>query len=92
MTDYTAPSPLWSDEGGVGLDDARLSPALAARLRAWNELFQDHHRSHGGWQDAAAREQFAASAPALLRDLRTELHPTVVVLHDWTGTVPPEVS
>jgi hypothetical protein len=86
-TDYSAPSPVWSDLGCVGLGELGISPALARRLDAWNELFQDHFHWDGGWQDSAAREQFAAQAHQLVRDLERELDPVEVVLDDWTGAI-----
>ena len=86
-TDYSAPTPLWSDAGGLDYAELGLTPPLAARLAAWNDLFQDHYRWDGGWQDAQARASFAALAHRLVRDLEHELDPTEVVLDDWTGTV-----
>ena len=86
--DYSAPSPVWSDHGCVGLGDLGISPALATRLDAWNELFQEHFRYDSGWDGPAARAEFATQAYRLLRDLRAELDPTEVVLEDWTGAVP----
>lgn len=87
-TDYSAPTPLWSDAGWRPHADMGLTPPLLARLEAWNDLFQEHYHWDGGWRDAQARASFAALSHHLVRDLERELDPTEVVLDDWTGALP----
>ncbi|MEX5720012.1 hypothetical protein [Geodermatophilus maliterrae] len=87
MPDYGAAWPLWGGGGMCDAEELGLSPALAARLRAWQDLFDEHFSYDGGWDGPSAQERFATLARQLVRDLEAELPGTTVVLDDWTGSV-----
>jgi hypothetical protein len=90
MCDYAAGWPLWSaDEGLLSPDALPLSPALAADLRAWQELFDREFHWDGGWRSREAEVAYAYGAPELLHRLRRELgDATPVTLDAWPVTDP----
>lgn len=86
MPEYSAAWPLWGRSGMCDGEGLGLSPALAARVLAWADLFHEHFGWETGWDGPGARDRFAAPAWALVRDLEAELPGTTVVLDDWTGS------
>lgn len=79
MYDYGADG-VWDIEGASTVaDDLPITPALAARLRAWQAVYDDHDELDGPPLDHAP---FAAEGLAIARAVKAELPNWTVVYFD----------
>jgi len=79
--------PLWTDKGKpVYLESLGISPQLAEGVRLWNSQFEEGKIPMDGPGDA----EWIAEGVDLLRQLRTDLDPSVeiVVTEPWWGEPP----
>lgn len=94
MSDYQAPTPLWSGVGtclGRGhLDRLNLPETLVRGLLAWQQHFDAHYRSEGEWDSPEAATTYGRDGHDLQRALREALPRSVVRLDLWpiTGQAP----
>lgn len=88
MNEYSVAWPLWNLDGFAEEGTLPVSPALAARLRAWAAFFEDHFHWETGWDGAGRGAPHAAEGRELRRLLVDELGPGYdVTLSLWeTGT------
>lgn len=64
-SDYWADWPLWGDEGQLEPSALDLPDPLVARLRAWQDHFEDHHHWETGWRSPEDATAYAAEGRQL---------------------------
>ncbi|GAA1716754.1 hypothetical protein GCM10009809_11010 [Isoptericola hypogeus] len=67
MNDYGADWPVWMlfDPDVDAAVDAAVDDTLAARLRAWAQVFDEHYHYERGWDDRRVAAQHRAEGEAL---------------------------
>lgn len=77
MAEWTESDPVWDSDidhlGPVALADLRVSDALIERLRAWNQRFNDLHRSDYRWPSVELEKAWRADGLNLAYQLQNEL-------------------
>lgn len=73
MSDYSVGWPLWDDEGAMDPSTSRVSPALSARLLAWQESFEEGFHHERGWRSEHDAARYAREGRLLLQHLRAEI-------------------
>lgn len=80
--DYSAEWPVWAEDGLTSPERLGLSPALAEKLRVWNEYFQAN--AHWDKNYLVSKESdalWAAEGRRLAEHLQRELGPDVTVVY-----------
>ena len=73
MSDYSVGWPLWNEEGAMDPATSGVSPALSARLYAWQESFEVGFHYERGWRSSNDATGYAREGRLLLRHLQAEI-------------------
>ena len=77
MPEYSVEIPLWGP-----WRELDLSATFLARVRRWQEFFDESFRWDSGWVSSAARDRWAQEAEAIEDELRQEVGNRVDVVVD----------
>ncbi|CAL9462951.1 hypothetical protein SUDANB95_02659 [Actinosynnema sp. ALI-1.44] len=73
MSDYGVDWPLWDSDGAMARSAVDLSEALAVRLVAWQQHFEEHFHHERGWSSGRDAALYAKEGGELLHLLRDEI-------------------
>lgn len=73
MSDYGVGRPLWDDHGATAPSAFDVPVELAARLRAWQDHFEEHFHFENGWRSAQDATVYVEQGKELQRLLTKEL-------------------
>ena len=73
MSDYGVGWPLWASDGVVSPSMLGISRALADRLYAWQDLFEQRFHHEHGWQSRHDADIYAQEGEELKRLLVEEI-------------------
>ncbi|WP_298804109.1 hypothetical protein [uncultured Pseudokineococcus sp.] len=84
MSDYSAPSPVWTSEGCLAdPSPLGLSPSLVTQMLDWQRFFDEHFHWDRGWDSQGAGAWYAEEGERLHSRLQAQLPARRVVLDLW---------